>query len=164
MSDEDIFNLDWVPVSETLELDANLSTAAAVAVTSKLFDFVTHMSFILIVSDAAMEWTEFAEGVTLTNGFYIRIDGVQWGPLVKTAEDLAKLGKPYYTSSDADAVKVAYIRQTIVDFTQMTPFKNGIRMRKPSGKYRTLDVWGQDDMTAAVKFQCIVEGYKMVSK
>ena len=153
---------DYVPVMEVLELDADLSGKEEVNVTEKKFDYITKVRFVLVVADAAMEWTEFAEAVTLTNGFYMHIDSVQFGSLVKTAEDLAKLGKPYYTASDADATKKAYIRVVEVDIAAMTPNKLGIQMRQPSGKYRSFGVYGQDDMTAAVKFQAIAEGYKMV--
>ena len=153
---------DYLPVSETLELDVDLSTAGYVNVTEKKFDFITNVRLVLIVADAAMEYTEFAEAVTLANGFYFHIDEVMFGSLIKTAGDLAKLGTIRFTASDADAVKVAYIRQVEIDFTKMTPQKLGIMMRKPDGAYRTFGVYGQDDMTAAVKFQAIIEGYKMV--
>ena len=166
MSEKDLDELlqtfDYLPVVETLELDANLSTAAAVNVTEKKFDYITKVRFVQVIADGAMEFTEFAEGVTLTNGFYMHIDSLQFGSLVKTAEDLAKLGKMTYTASDADAVKVAYIRQVEVNIADMTPEKLGLQMRKPDGKYRTFGVYGQDDMTACVKFQAIVEGYRMV--
>ncbi|GAG59215.1 unnamed protein product, partial [marine sediment metagenome] len=136
---------------------------AEVSVTEKYFDYITKVRFVLVVADAAMEYTEFAEAVTLTNGFYMRVDGLQFGPTVKTAEDLAKLGKMHFTPADADAVKKAYIRQVEVDIAAMTPNKLGLQMRKPeTGEYRTFGVYGQDDMTAAIKFQAIVEGYRMV--
>lgn len=166
MKDETIEELleraDWLPDTETLELDADLSTAAEVNVTEKKFDYITKVRFLQVVADAAMEWTEFAEAVTLTNGFYMHIDSVQFGSLVKTAEDLAKLGKMTYTASDADATKKAYIRQVEVNIADMAPGKMGLQMRKPDGKYRTFGVYGQDDMTSAIKFQAIVEGYRMV--
>ena len=152
---------DYEPVIDILELDADLSTAAEVSVDT-VFDYITRVRFVQVVSDAAMEWTEFAEGVTLTNGFYMRLDGKQFGSIVKTAEDLAKLGDIRYTPSDADATKVAYIRQVTVDFTKMTPGSMGLQIQKASGGRRTFGVYGQDDMTACVKFQAIVEGYKVV--
>ena len=160
---EALDRFDWLPVFEVLELDVNFAAATEVNVTEKKFDYITQIRFIQVVSDAAMEWTEFAEGVAaLTNGFYMHIDGVQLGSKIKTAEDFAKLGTARYTRSDADAVKVAYIRQAEVDFTKMTPQKLGILMRKPDGAYRSFGVVGADDMSASVKFQAIVTGFKMV--
>lgn len=154
---------DYIPVFQTLELDTNFAAPTEVNVTAKNFDFITGIRFVQVVADAAMEWTEFAEAVAaLTNGYYMHIDSVQLGPTVKTAEDLAKLGDMKYSASDADAVKVAYIRQVTIDFTKMTPQRLGIMMRRPDGHYRSFGVVGQDDMTASVKFQAIVEGYKMI--
>lgn len=151
---------DFVPVIDVLDLDVDKSTAAAISL-AKHFDYITQIIFVQTVSDAAMEFTEFAEAVTLTNGFYMRIDGEQFGPLIKDASDLATLGKMVITASDADAGKVAYIRQFIVDIAAMTPGSLGLQLATTT-KDRVFDIYGQDDMTACVKFKAVVLGWKGV--
>jgi len=157
---EEQIMFDYVPVIDVLDLDINKSTAGAISLT-KQFSYITRVRFVQVIADAAMEYTEFAEGVTLANGFYMRLDGEQIGVTVKTAEDLAMLGDIKYTASDADATKVAYIRQVTVDFTKMSPGSLGLQIEGYQGK-RVFDIYAQDDMTACVKFKAIVEGFRVV--
>ena len=157
---EEFEKYDYIPEMDVLDLDVDLSTPAAVSLT-KHFDYITQVRFVLTVSDAAMEWTEFAEAVTLTNGFYMRIDGERLGPIVKDVSDFASLGKMTLSPSDADAVKVAYIRQVVVDFKEMTAGGLGFQVESNTGK-RVFDIWGADDMTAVVKFKAIVQGWREV--
>lgn len=150
---------DYIPVMDVLDLDVDLSTAAAISLTQR-FDYITRVRFVQTISDAAMEYTEFAEAVVLTNGFYMRINGKQLGPVCKDVSDMATLGETRLTLSDADAVKVAYIREFIVDFRKMTVNNLGLQMESNTGK-RTFDIFGQDDMTAVVKFKAVVEGWRL---
>ena len=154
---EDLERYDYLPVMDVLDLDVNKSTAGAISLTQR-FDYITRVRFVQTISDAAMEWTEFAEAVTLTNGFYMRIDSIQIGPTCKDASDMATLGETYLSASDADAVKVAYIREFIVDFRKMTPGGLGLQIVSKTGR-RVFDIFGQDDMTSVVKFKAVVEGW-----
>ena len=157
---EEYERYDYIPMIDVLDLDIDKSTAGAIKLTQQ-FDYITRVRFVLTIADAAMEFTEFAEAVTLTNGFYMRIDGERLGPVVKDISDLASLGEIYLSASDADAVKVAYIRQVIVDFRTMSPGTLGLQIKSNTGK-RVFDIYGQDDMTAVVKFKAVVEGWREI--
>lgn len=149
---------DFVPVMDILDMDVDLSTAGAITPTEQ-FDYITRVRFVQTISDAAMEYTEFAEAVTLAKGFYCRIDGKQFGPVCKDVSDMATLGRTRLTLSDADAAKVAYIREFILDFSKMTPGQLGLQIRGVTGT-RVFDIYGQDDMTAVVKFKAVIEGWR----
>jgi len=149
--------LDWVPVSEVIDLGV---TAQTLTVTTKLFSYITQMRIVLLSSDAAIEWTEFSEGLTLTNGFKIMIDGVQFGNAVKTVGGIATLGKFFISPTDLDAAKVAYVITAEMNFLNICS-NMGIQCRSSQGD-RLIQVVIGDDMSGLTGLcTLVVEGWKV---
>ena len=149
-------NFDYVPVSEVINLGVSAQT---LSVATREFDYITKARIMYNPSDAAIEWTEFLAGAALTNGFFFKIDGVQFGATVKTKADLGSLGELFVSPSDLDAATVSYILVCVIDFLKITG-NMGIQTESNVGD-RTIDIVIGDDMSGATGvLTLVVEGWK----
>ena len=139
-------------VIDEIDLDLDKSTAAAISL-SKRFDYITRVRLIYTVSDASVlvatepGWT----------GLQIRLDS-QVLFTFSNIMNLYTIGE-VLTYEDDDNVTTFHVT---LDFVKFTPGGLGLQMEKEAGK-RTLDFYGQDDMTGATRFRAVVEGYNVVN-
>lgn len=156
---EELEIFDWVPVYEEINLGV---TAQTLDVTTQLFDYITRIRIMLNHSDAAIEWTEFAAGGALTNGFYIMVDGRQVSPTIKTKAQLGNLGELFISPTDLDAATVSYVLTAIIDYSKICSTL-GIQIQKPAGN-RTVQIVIGDDMSGLTGvLTAVVEGWKVVA-
>ena len=149
---------DWVPVYEEIDLGVTAQTLSA---TVKSFDVITRISIMFNHSDAAIEWTEFAAGGALTNGFYLMVDGRQASPTIKTKAQLGNFGDLFISPTDLDAATVSYVLQAVKDFTKVCFPLGGIQTKKSSGDRTVQFVIGDDMSGLTGVLTAVVEGWKV---
>ena len=157
MSEKEIEKFDWINVSETIDLGV---TAQTIDVTVKNFDMITRISIMFNHSDAAMEWTEFAAGGALTNGFYLIVDGKEQSATIKTKAQLANFGDLFISPTDLDAATVSYVLQAVKDLTKVCYPLGGIAAKKIDGYRKVQFVIGDDMSGLTGVLTAVVEGWR----
>jgi len=151
--EKDLPLFDYLPVFDEIDLDVDLSTAAAVSLTKK-FDYITQVIINYTTSDAAVDQST-EPGWT---GLQIRLDD----EVLFTFSNIVNLylmGEVRQYEDDNNIVTY----QTILDFTKCTPGGLGLQIEKAAAGDRVFDFYGQDDMTGATRFRATVMGYRLVS-